>query len=317
MIRLLQQETAKTNSINKVVLLSSLKRDRYLYLLILPGLLFIIAFKILPMYGLIISFQDYSPLIGVLKSPWVGFSHFARFFSNRDFFMLLRNTLAISSIKLIFFFPIPVFISLLLNEVKNQTFKKTVQSIIYLPHFLSWVVIVGMTYILFSRDNGIVNTILSSTGIGEYDFLTNKNAFWIVLGMQNIWKEAGWGTIIFLAAISGIDPTIYESAIIDGANRVQTMIHITFPCIKNVVVIMFILQLGSIMDSGFEHVFLMQNAAVSEVAEVFETYVYRAGILSGQFSYSTAVGLFQSLSGLILVVMSNYFSKKMGEEGIY
>lgn len=317
MTRLLQQKTAKTNTVKSAVLLSSLKRDRYLYLLILPGFLFIMAFKILPMYGLIISFQEYSPILGFLKSPWVGFSHFARFFGNHDFFMLLRNTLAISSIKLIFFFPIPVFLSLLLNEVKNQTFKKTVQSIIYLPHFISWVVIVGMTYILFSRDNGIVNTILNSTGIGEYDFLTNKNAFWIMLGMQNIWKEAGWGTIIFLAAISGIDPTIYESAIIDGANRIQTMIYITFPCIRNVVVTMFLLQLGSIMDSGFEHVFLMQNAAVSEVAEVFETYVYRAGILSGQFSYSTAVGLFQSLSGLILVVVSNYFSKKMGEEGIY
>ena len=317
MVRLLQQKTIKTKAVSSGTLFLSMKRDRYLYLLILPGFLFIVAFKLLPMYGLIVSFQDFSPFLGVLKSPWVGFSHFARFFGNHDFFMLLRNTLAISSIKLILFFPIPVILSLLINEVENQTLKKAVQSIIYLPHFISWVVIVGMTYILFSRDNGIVNTILNNTGIGEYDFLTNKNAFWTMLGMQNIWKEAGWGTIIFLAAISGIDPTIYESAIIDGANRVQTMIHITFPCIRNVVVTMFLLQLGYIMDSGFEHVFLMQNAAVSEVAEVFETYVYRVGILSGQFSYSTAVGLFQSVSGLILVVASNYLTKKMGEEGIY
>jgi putative aldouronate transport system permease protein len=219
--------------------------------------------------------------------------------------------------KLILFFPIPIFISLLLNEVNSQRLKKTVQSIIYLPHFLSWVVVVSITYILFSRDSGIVNIILNNTGIGEYDFLTNKYVFWVMLGLQNVWKETGWGTIVFLAAISGIDPTIYESAIIDGANRLQKMIYITFPCIRNVVVTMFLLQLGHIMNSGFEHVFLMQNAAVSDVAEIFETYVYRAGILSGQFSYSTAVGLFQSVTGLILVAVSNFFAKRMGEEGIY
>lgn len=297
-------------------LFKGIKRDFFLYLLMLPGILFLILFKLVPMYGLLISFQEYSPYLGVFNSDWVGFEHFHRFFTNKDFFMLLRNTLAISLLKLIIFFPIPILISLMLNEVGSQKFKGVIQTVVYLPHFLSWVIIVGMSYLLFSRA-GIVNDILVNVGIGEHDFLTNKKGFWLMLVLQHTWKEVGWGTIMFLAAISGIDVSQYESARIDGANRVQIMWNITLPSIKNVIVVILLLQLGQIMDSGFEHVFLMQNSAVSDVAEVFETYVYRAGIQSGQFSYSTAVGLFKSIVGFVLVLTSNYFSKKLGEDGIY
>jgi putative aldouronate transport system permease protein len=311
---LLKQKSISVRRGSKV--LYSIRRDKYLYLLIFPGLLYILLFRMLPMYGLLISFQDYSPFLGLLKSHWVGFAHYTRFFNNPDFLMILRNTLAISFIKIILFFPIPIILSLLLNEVDRQVFKRTLQSIVYIPHFLSWVVVVSITYILFSRDSGIVNNILTSIGMGEYDFLSNRNNFWVMLGLQNVWKEAGWGTIIFLAAISSIDPCLYESGVIDGTNRIQAMIYITFPSIKNVVVTMFLLQLGEVMASGFEHVFLMQNSAVMDVAEVFETYVYRTGIQSGQFSYSTAVGFFQSLTGFILVLISNYLVKKTGEEGI-
>ena len=298
-------------------ILSSINRDRYLYLLILPGFLYLLLFRLLPMYGLFISFQEFSPFLGIFNSKWVGLENYIRFFRNEDFFMLLRNTLAISFTKIILFFPFPVILSLMLNEVQNKHLKKTVQNVIYIPHFVSWVVVVSLTYILFSRDSGIVNTLIVNMGLDEFDFLTNRNIFWVMLGSQNLWKEVGWGTIIFLAAISGVDPALYESAVIDGANRLQSMRFITFPSIKNVIVTMFLLQLGEVMVSGFEHVFLMQNAVVSDVAEVFETYIYRTGILNGQFSYSTAVGLFQSLTGFLLVILSNYLVKKTGDEGIF
>ncbi|MFD0675438.1 MULTISPECIES: ABC transporter permease [unclassified Paenibacillus] len=294
-----------------------LKRDKFLYLLIAPGLLFFLIFKYVPMWGVIIAFQDYSPYMGVMNSNWVGFEHFTRFFSNQDFFLLFRNTMAISLLSLIFFFPLPIILSLLLNELRNEIYKKWIQSIVYMPHFLSWVIIAGITFLLLSQSSGIVNKMLVSLGFAKYDFLTNENNFWALLTVQNIWKEAGWGTIIFLAAIAGVDPQQYEAAKMDGANRLQQAWHVTLPAIRSVIVVLFILKLGHIMDVGFEQVFLMMNGAVSNVADVFETYVYRLGIQQGQFSFSTAVGLFKSLVGLILVIVANKLSKRFGEEGVY
>ncbi|MCR8634069.1 ABC transporter permease subunit [Paenibacillus radicis (ex Xue et al. 2023)] len=294
-----------------------LKRDKFLYLLIAPGLLFFLIFKYVPMWGVVIAFQDYSPYMGVMNSNWVGFEHFARFFSNQDFFLLFRNTMAISLLSLLFFFPLPIILSLLLNELRNEIYKKWIQSIVYMPHFLSWVIIAGITFLLLSQSSGIVNKMLVSLGFAKYDFLTNENNFWALLTVQNIWKEAGWGTIIFLAAIAGVDPQQYEAAKMDGANRLQQAWHVTLPAIRSVIVVLFILKLGHIMDVGFEQVFLMMNGAVSNVADVFETYVYRLGIQQGQFSFSTAVGLFKSLVGLILVIVANKLSKRFGEEGVY
>ncbi|MCZ8514699.1 sugar ABC transporter permease [Paenibacillus filicis] len=294
-----------------------LKRDKYLYLLALPGLLFFLVFKYVPMWGVIISFQNYSPFTGMTGSEWVGFDHFRRFFSNPDFMMLFRNTMGISLMNLVLFFPLPIVLSLLLNEVRSTVYKRVVQSIVYMPHFLSWVIISGLTFLLFAKGDGLVNKMLAGLGAERIDVLTNPDAFWPMLTLQSIWKECGWGTILFLAAMASVDPSVYEAAKIDGAGRFRQMWSITLPAIRNVIVVLLILRLGHIMDVGFEQIFLMYNGAVSQVAEVFDTYVYRVGIQQGQFSYSTAAGLFKSVVGLLLVIVSNWIAKKMGEDGVY
>jgi len=311
-----RKETARVRPIDRRWWLD-LKRDRYLYLLALPGIVYFLIFKYVPMWGVVIAFQDYSPYLGMLQSKWVGFEHFVRFFSNPDFLVLFRNTMAISFLNLLFFFPLPIVLSLLLNEVTHQAFKRTIQSIVYLPHFLSWVIIVGITFLLLSQSSGIVNMLLEWAGFAKVDFLTNKDTFWALITAQNIWKETGWGTIIILAAIAAVDPQLYEAAKIDGASRLRQTWHITLPAIRNVIIVLLILRLGHIMDVGFEQIFLMMNGAVTEVADVFETYVYRNGIQNGQFSYSTAVGLFKSIVGLVLVILANKLAKKFGEEGVY
>ncbi|MEI7025148.1 ABC transporter permease [Paenibacillus sp. y28] len=305
----------KTGYVKK--LLHDLRRDKLLYVLALPGLLFFLLFKYVPMWGVLISFQQYSPFAGMLNSPWVGLEHFERFFSNPDFFLLFRNTMAISLLNLIFFFPLPIVVSLLLNELRGEMYKRFVQSIIYMPHFLSWVIIAGLTFLMFAKGEGLVNKVIEFFGGQRIDFLTNPDLFWIMVTAQSIWKEAGWGTIVFLAAMAGIDPQLYEAAKIDGAGRLRQIWHVTLPSIRSVIIVLLILRLGHIMDIGFEQIFLMYNGAVSKVAEVFDTYVYRVGIQQGQFSYSTAVGLFKSAVGLVLVMLANKLAKKFGEEGVY
>jgi len=301
----------------KTLLWSELKRDKYLYLLIFPGILYFLIFKYYPMWGILIAFQDYSPYMGVWKSAWVGLEHFVRFFTNPSFFILFRNTMMISLLSLVFFFPLPILLALCMNEVGNMYFKRTVQSIVYLPHFLSWVIIAGITFLLLSQSNGIMNLLLEYAGYSKVPFLTNERFFWGILTGQNIWKDTGWGTIIFLAAITGIDSQLYEAAKMDGASRIRQIWHITVPGIRHVIIILLILRLGHIMDVGFEQVFLMSNGAVANVADVFETYVYRNGIQQGQFSYTTAVGLFKSGIGLALVIGANWTAKRLGEEGVY
>jgi putative aldouronate transport system permease protein len=294
-----------------------LMKDKYLYLLAIPGLVYFLIFKYVPLFWLLISFQDYSPYLGMFKSPWVGFEHFERFIVHADFFMIMRNTLAINLLNILFFFPLPIILSLMLNEVRNSSLKRIVQTVIYLPHFLSWVIVIGISFLVFSQSQGIFNLMLDYLGFKKFDFFTNPNIFWFVLVGQSIWKDVGWGTIIFLAAITAADPQLYESARMDGAGRFRQMWHITLPAIRMVIVILLILRIGEIMDVGFEHVFLMMNGAVSEVADVFDTYVYRLGIGQGQFSFSTAVGLFKSVVGLILVIGANRLSRKLGQDGVY
>ncbi|WP_239633732.1 sugar ABC transporter permease [Paenibacillus sp. H1-7] len=294
-----------------------LVRDKYLYLLALPGILFFLIFKFVPMWGVVISFQNFSPFAGITGSEWVGFEHFERFFSNPDFMLLFRNTMAINMLSLVLFFPLPIVLSLLLNELRSVVYQRVIQSIVYMPHFLSWVIISGLTFLLFAKGEGLVNKMLEFLGFARIDFLTNPDTFWIMLTVQSIWKECGWGTILFLAAMASIDPGVYEAAKIDGAGRLRQMWSITLPAIRNVIVTLLILRLGHMLDVGFEQVFLMYNGAVSQVAEVFDTYVYRVGIQQGEFSYSTAAGLFKSVVGLALVVLANWISKKMGEEGVY
>lgn len=294
-----------------------LRRDLFLYLLVFPGLLYFLVFKYIPMWGVLIAFQEYSPYLGFLHSEWVGMEHFQRLFANPEFYRIFRNTMAINALSLIFFFPLPILLSLMMNELRLQWFKKTIQSIVYLPHFLSWVVIVGMSFLMLSQSEGVINQLLAAFGHEKVDFLTNPDYFWVLLTLQSIWKEVGWGTVLFLAAIASVDTQQYEAAKLDGAGRLRQMWHVTLPAIRNVIIILLILRIGHIMDVGFEQVYLMMNGAVSEVAEVFDTYVYRVGILQAQFSYSTAVGLFKSFIGVALVIFANWLAKKFGEEGVY
>lgn len=297
--------------------LTKISRDRFLYLLAMPGLCFFILFKYLPMWGIIIAFQDYSPYRGITGSEWIGFEYFTRFFSNPDFLLLFRNTLAINLLGLTCAFPFSIIMAIMLNELRQQFLKRTIQTIVYLPHFLSWVIIVGITYLLLSETSGIVNKLAVSMGFSTIDFMTNPNYFWGLLVGQSIWKDAGWGTIIYLAAISGVDMQLYEAARMDGAGRLRQIWHITLPAIRPVIIILLILNIGNIMDVGFEHVFLMSNPIVMKVADVFDTYVYRVGIQQGEFGFSTAVGLFKSAVGLLLIVGANRLAKQFGEEGVY
>lgn len=299
------------------LLLRQIIIHRYFYLLIFPGCLFFFIFKFIPMWGILIAFQDYNPFAGMLKSKWVGFQYFIELFSYDHFYVLLRNTLGINMMSLILYFPIPILMALMLNEVRNEVFKRVNQSIFYLPHFLSWVVVAGLTFFMFSTDVGAVNKILNNLGMHKIAILSDSDFFWLLITLQTIWKDAGWGTIIFLAAIAGVNPSLYESAVVDGAGRMRQIWHITLPAIRHVMVILLILRLGHMMDVGFEQLLLMMNPLVMNVADVFDTYAYNNGVLRGEISTGIAVGMFKGVIGLILVLGANYLSKKMGEEGIF
>ncbi|MGP4039358.1 ABC transporter permease [Gracilibacillus sp. D59] len=293
------------------------KRNKLIYLMILPGIIYFIIYKYLPMYGLIISFQDYKPYLGISGSEWVGMEHFNRLFLSPEFWMIFKNTLVLFGLQIFIYFPIPIIISLLLNEVRNSFFKRGVQTLIYIPHFMSWVVIVSISYVMLTLDGGIVNAIIESLGFEKINFLLNEEWFRPMYILQVIWREAGWGTIIFLAAITAVDPQLYEAARMDGANRFRQMWHITIPAIRNVIIVLLILKIGDVLELGFEHVYLLLNSSNRNVAEIFDTYVYVAGLQQGQFSYSTAVGFFKGAVGLAMVVFANWLAKRFNEEGIY
>ncbi|MBP1966544.1 ABC transporter permease [Paenibacillus aceris] len=296
---------------------TAIKRDKYLYLMAAPGLLFFLVFKYFPLWGLLLAFQNYSPYLGFWDSEWVGFKYFHEFFTNPDFMLLFRNTMAISLLNIVFFFPIPIIVALLLNEVRSLLFKKIVQTVVYLPHFLSWVIIVGICFLIFGQASGVINQLIVQFGGQKIEFLTDANFFWGMLTAQSIWKEAGWGTIIFLAALAGINSEQYEAAQIDGANRWQQMRNVTLPGIRGTIIVLLILRLGQVMDVGFEQIYLMSSGPVAHLADVFDTYAYRVGIQQGRFGYATVAGLFKSVVGLILVVTANRVAKKFGEEGLY
>jgi putative aldouronate transport system permease protein len=294
-----------------------LGKHRWLYLMMIPGVLYFIIFRYLPMLGNVIAFQDFQPFLGFSGSPWVGLKHFHRLFTEDTFLVLLRNTLMLFLYGFVFAFPIPIILALMLNEVRKQLFKRFIQTVIYLPHFLSWVVVVSLSYLMLTTEGGIINNLLVSLGGNKINFMLDATWFRPLYTIQSIWHDAGWGTIIYLAAIAGVDTSLYEAAEIDGASRLRQIWHITLPGIRNVVVILLILKIGDIMDLSFDHVFLMSNSMNRGVADVFDTYVYNVGILGAQFSYSTAVGLFKSVAGLIMVFLANRLAKKFGEEGIW
>ncbi|MBB6732594.1 sugar ABC transporter permease [Cohnella sp. CBP 2801] len=287
------------------------------YLMILPGLLYFIVFKYVPMFGLVISFQQYDPFVGIAKSPWVGWDNFHRLFMEQDFPLLLKNTFLFAGLDILFFFPAPVVLALLLNEARLKAFRNFVQTVLYAPHFISWVVIVSLTITLFSSQDGMINQWLSSAGLGTIDLFASPGwlkPMWLI---QNIWQGMGWGSILYLATMASIDPSLYEAARVDGAGRFRQIWHITLPGIRYVVVVLFILRLGSFMDIGFEHIFLLQNPLNFHVSDVFDTFVYRTGILQRDYSYSAVVGMFKSVVGLVLVMGANRLARKFGQEGVY
>lgn len=293
------------------------RKNQSLYILLLPGVLFFLLYKYMPMWGATIAFQNYQPFLGVWKSDWVGLAHFQRLFQDPAFWQLFRNTFLLGLYSLLFFFPAPIIVALLLNELVKSWHKRLIQTFIYVPHFMSWVVIIGIVHLFFSTEGGIVNEILVRLGFEKIPFLLSEQWFRTMIVGEVIWKETGWGTIIFLAALAGVDPQLYEAARMDGANRMRQIWHITLPALRSTIVILLILRLGNFLDTGFEQIFLMLNAMNRSVGEVFDTYVYTVGITQGQFSYSTAVGLFKSLVCLVLVGISNYLAKKAGEEGVF
>lgn len=296
--------------------IKKLKREKYLWLLILPGIAWYLIFAYGPMYGLIISFKNFSPYKGILDSTWVGFKWFEQFFSSQFFWRLIKNTLLINIYNLIFGFPMPIILALLLNEVQHNGYKKFAQTVSYLPHFISTVIIVGMV-VNFVSPTGIINSIINALGGNTINFMVMPEWFRTMYITSGIWQAAGWNSIIYLAALSNIDREMYESAIVDGAGRLRQIVSINIPCILPTIIIMFILNLGSILSVGYEKILLMYNPATYETADVINTYVYRCGIVSGEFSFGTAVGLFQSVINFITVLAANKLSRSVSEVSLW
>ncbi|WP_430081156.1 ABC transporter permease [Paenibacillus ferrarius] len=291
--------------------------NKYLYLMILPVLAYYVLFHYAPMYGALIAFKNYSPMKGIMGSPWVGLAHFESFFSSYYFWRIFKNTILISLYSLLFEFPMPILLALLLNEVKNKTFKKTAQSITYMPYFISMIVICGMIKD-FTNSGGFINTFFVSVmGTDGQAMLQKPELFRSLYVISDIWQRIGWESIIYMAALTSIDQEQYEAARIDGASRLQQIWNITLPGILPVIVIMFILRSGNLLNVGFEKIILLYNPVVYETADVISSFVYRKGLLEFNWSYSSAVGLFNSVLNLILLIAANRFSKKMTDNSLW
>lgn len=291
-------------------------RHREYYLFLLPAVVYVAVFCYAPMYGLQIAFKDYKVSLGVSGSPWVGLRNFTDFFQGYYFWNLIRNTLVLSLYSLIAGFPIPIIVALILNELKPK-FKKVTQTVLYAPHFISTVVIIGMITIFFSPSMGVVNTLLNFLGMDSVYFMGSPRYFRHLYVWSGVWQSMGWGAIIYLAALAGVDPGLHEAAAIDGASRVQRILHINIPSIMPTIIIMLILQVGRIASVGYEKVYLMQNELNMEVAEVISTYVYKRGLINNNYSFSTAVGLFNNVVNVILVLFANKISKKCSDTSLF
>ncbi|MFD0867637.1 sn-glycerol-3-phosphate transport system permease protein ugpA [Chlamydia abortus] len=301
--------------VKKAILLRRIWQLKALYFMLLPGVIYYLIFKYLPMYGVIIAFKDFSIVDGIVKSPWADpwNKHFLTFFESPYFYQLLRNTILISVYKLIFgIFP-PIIMALLLNECRVRWFRSLVQTLTYMPHFLSWVIIYGILIALLSQSSGLINHWIKLLGGEAIPFMTSTAYFRSILVGSEIWQNLGWGAIIYLAAMSGIDPTLYEAARVDGASRLRMIWHITLPGIRSVIVMLFILNLGHILDAGFGQIYILYNLQVYPVADIIDTWVFRTGLLQLNFSLASAVGLFKSAIGLVLVLLSNKIARRWGE----
>ena len=295
----------------------NISRDWQLYVMLFIPIIYIIIFKYIPMYGVTIAFKDYNLFEGIFKSEWAGFDSFKQLWDMRDFKKALLNTLGLNFLDLCVSFPIPIFLSLCLNELRNLKFKKLSQTVLYLPHFMSWVIIGGIVYQLFSTNTGIVNQVIRAMGGENVPFLTNKWYWLIIYLFAGVWQSAGWNTIIYMAAITGIDPCLFEAADVDGAGRIRKMISITLPSIKGTIIVLLIMRVGQMMSIGFERPYILGNALVTDFSDVLSTFVYRLGLQGGKFSLSTAAGLFQSVVGIALISAANWISSKLNQTGIW
>jgi putative aldouronate transport system permease protein len=294
-----------------------LRQDIYLYLMLILPLSFYIIFLYIPMYGLTIAFKDYNMFSGFLAGDWVGLDVFREVFRMQQFWYAVRNTLMLNLLSLIIAFPGPIILAIMLNELKNVVFKRVIQSVVYLPYFMSWMIIGGLLYQILSENYGIVNIAIKALGFPTIPFLLNEKAWIVTFLGALIWQSSGYNAIIYLAAITGINPELYEAAHVDGCGRLRSIWHITLPCIKPTIIIMLILNIGFLMNIGFERAFALQNPVVSKYADVISTFVYRTGIENGMYSFATAVGLFQSTVAIVMLVLANFIAKKAGEEGIW
>ncbi|MFD2613617.1 ABC transporter permease [Paenibacillus gansuensis] len=286
-----------------------------LQLMVLPGILVVLVFSYIPMYGVLMAFQDYSIFKGFMNSPWVGFKHFEMFFRSPEFSEVMRNTIVISMLKFGIGFPAPIVLALMLNEVRNIAFKRVVQTISYLPHFLSWVIVAGFVMSMLSTDNGSVNILLQRLSVIDepLNFLSLPEYFWAILVTTGVWKEIGFASIVYLAAIASIDPHMYEAAEMDGASRFKQMFLITLPSMMPVIIIFMVLAIGNLLNAGFDDILLLGvNPVLRDVADVLDTYVYRIGIQNNRYSYATAVGLFKAVISVGLLTMANYIARKSG-----
>ncbi|GAA3403223.1 ABC transporter permease [Paenibacillus hodogayensis] len=292
-------------------------RHRYFYLMLLPAIAYYLIFHYYTMYGALIAFKQFKLAKGILGSPWVGFEHFAYLFSLDKFWQIFTNTIIISLYRLIFGFPLPLIVAILMNEVRVLLFKRWVQTVIYLPHFISWIIMGGLLVNMLSIDSGFINQLLRDAGLQPIGFLTDESYFRGTLVSSMIWKEFGWNTIVYMAALAGVNPQLYEAAFIDGANRWRRIWHITLPCIRSTIVILLILRIGSMMQAGFEQIYVLYHPGVYRVSDIIDTYVYRIGLTEGRYSLAAAVGLFKSVINFALLVVANWLARAMGERGVY
>jgi len=308
-------KTKKENFFQR--LWANMKKNWILYVMILPVALYYIIFAYMPMYGIQLAFKDYHVKQGIMGSPWVGLEHFIRFFKSYNFGSLLKNTIGISVYSLLVGFPIPIIFALMLNYLRNKFLKKTVQMVSYAPYFISTVVMCGMIAIFMNPDTGILNVIRNFFGMEAVDFLAKPEWFKDIYVWTGVWQGMGWSSIIYISALSGVDYQLHEAAIVDGATKIQRMIHVDLPSIKPTIIMLLILQIGSLMNVGFEKVFLLQNTLNKSAASVISTYTYEVGLLNSDYGYSTAVGLFNSVINVILIVGANQLCKKLADESLF
>ncbi|MFP5106731.1 ABC transporter permease [Neobacillus sp. C211] len=302
--------------VKKASKLKKILSNYQLYLFLLPALVYFIVFHYVPMYGILIAFKDFVATKGIMGSPWVGFKHFERFFESYQFWTLIKNTLGLSVIQLIVGFPLPIFLALMMNQIRSDKYKRFIQTVVYAPHFISVVVLAGMIYVFFSN-NGLINNLILIFGGDPISFMAKPDWFKPLYIASGVWQETGWAAIIYLAALAGVSPELHEAAVMDGANKWQRIFHVDIPAIMPTAVILLILNVGNIMNIGFEKAYLLQTPMNQPAAEIIPTYVYKMGLQQAQYSFASAVGLFNSVINLVLLFLVNKFAKKLSGTGLW